>query len=140
MAPHVLVDRRHQRLWRERVSGNQVLQPLFSSLKRRVEFSEYMREGSACSRRAVLRIRMDQVPTAVTMLRRARPRIPRAQRLYPNCSLGEQEDTEHLLMRCPLLYSAERVRMFAAVRETMSSEVLGWAGAPGSFPKLWVAH
>ena len=138
MAPHVLVDRRHQRLWRERVSGNQVLQPLFSSLKRRVEFSEYMREGSACSRRAVLRLRMDQVPTAVTMLRRARPRIPRAQRLCPNCSLGEQEDTEHLLMRCPL-YSAERVRMFAAVRETMSSEVLGWAGAPGSFPKRWVA-
>ena len=41
-------------------------------------------------------------------------------------------------MRCPL-YSAERVRMFAAVRETMSSEVLGWAGAPGSFPKRWVA-
>ena len=81
---------------------------------------------------------MDQVPTAVTMLRRARPRIPRAQRLCPNCSLGEQEETEHLIMRCPL-YSVERVRMFAAVRDTMSSEVLGWAGAPGSFPKRWVA-
>ena len=76
---------------------------------------------------------MDQVPTAVTMLRRARPGIPRAQRLCPNCSLGEQEDTEHLPMRCPL-YSAERV--FAAVRETMSSEVLGWAGAPGSSEAL----
>ena len=33
-----------------------------------------------------------------------------------------------------------RVRMFAAVRDTMSSEVRGWAGAPGSFfPKRWVA-
>ena len=42
-------------------------------------------------------------------------------------------------MRCPL-YSAERVRNFAAVRETMSGEVLGfWAGAPGSFPKRWAA-
>ena len=122
MPPDVLIERWQQRKWRRRVARMSSLRPLHVTVKRRAENCEYNREGTATSRRAILR---EQVPTAVKMRRRERPRPPRAARSFPHCGLAGPEDTEHLLLKCPL-YDGEGAQLFSAVRVCLAPK--SWHG------------
>jgi hypothetical protein len=102
----------------------------YRHLFRHRELAEYMREGDAKSRRAILRWRSDQI-------RYERPQVPHALRHCRRCALAEVEDTAHVLLRCPT-FAAERAQLVAAVHAALSPAVcLG--GYHGGAPEPVVA-
>ena len=84
-----------------------------------------------------MRLRSEMIPAAIVSGRRA-PWVPRAERVCVHCFLGECEDTAHLLARCPV-YAVQREQLVAAVRATMPSAVLRWAGSVEERPERWIA-
>jgi hypothetical protein len=110
----------------------------YRHLCRHRELAEYMREGDAKSRRAILRWRSDQIPTEVMRGRYARPQVPHALRHCRRCALAEVEDTAHVLLRCPT-FAAERAQLVAAVHAALSPEVSAWAGTMAVHPERWLA-
>jgi hypothetical protein len=123
------------RAWRDVVATRRELNPLYASLHKRVEFSEYLREGTHRSRRAIMRLRSEMIPAAIVSGRRLG--VPRADRLCQHCLLGGCEDTVHLLACCPV-YAQQRQVMVDAVRRCMPADVVLWAGGLDEHPERWV--
>ena len=132
------IDRWQHRAWSARVARSELLCGQYARLCKHRELAEYMREGNARSRRALLRWRSDQIPTEVMRGRYARPQVPHALRHCRRCPLAECEDTVHVLLRCPI-FAGERAQLVAAVRAAMPRHVLEWAGAMGAHPDRWLA-
>jgi len=124
--------------WRERVENNGCIGQHYSSICKHRELAEYMREGSAESRRAILRFRCGVIAAEVTWGRQAKPQVPHDLRHCPHCDLDECEDVEHVLLRCPS-FDEERAQMMAAARENLDSSVIEWAGNPEQHPVRWLA-
>jgi hypothetical protein len=132
------VSRWQHRAWTARMAASGLLGGQYRHLCRHRELAEYMREGDAKSRRAILRWRSDQIPTEVMRGRYARPQVPHALRHCRRCALAEVEDTAHVLLRCPT-FAAERAQLVAAVHAALSPEVSAWAGTMAVHPERWLA-
>ncbi|MBM3273262.1 reverse transcriptase family protein [Candidatus Kaiserbacteria bacterium] len=130
------VDAWQQRVWLQRVRSNALLTPHYAVLCRHRELAEYMREGTAQSRRAILRFRCDQIAAEVTRGRYAD--VPRHLRYCQHCTLQECEDSEHVLLRCPS-FAAPRAEMMSAVERCMPPSVRTWAGELAEHPDRWMA-
>ena len=132
------VSRWQHRAWTARMAASGLLGGQYRHLCRHRELAEYMREGNAKSRRAILRWRSDQIPTEVMRGRYARPQVPHALRHCRRCALAEVEDTPHVLLRCPT-FAAERAQLVAAVHAALSPAVSAWAGTMAAHPERWLA-
>ncbi len=119
---------------------HKVLNPHYSKIKRHLEIDMYCGEGSRVYRRAMHRLRTEQLCIAVFTGRREPPatRRPRHLRWCLYCPMHEACDVNHFMARCPHR-TQERALMEAAVRETMPAAVLAWLGTPWTRPERWVA-
>lgn len=148
LSPREEVSRWQQREWRESILGEgefaadgpyQVLNPHYAAIKRHLEIDEYCGESSLAYRRAMHRLRTEQLCLSVWQ-RRIDPvgrRVPRQHRWCRFCSMDEAEDVNHFMARCPHR-GQERALMVAAVRETMP-HLVAWLGTPWDNPGRWVA-
>ena len=136
------IDRWQHRAWSARVARSELLCGQYARLCKHRELAEYMREGNARSRRALLRWRSDQIPTEVMRGRYARPQVPHALRHCRRCPLAECEDTVHVLLRCPI-FAGERAQLVAAVRAAMPRHGRCDGRKPGSrccSTAIWTAY
>jgi Reverse transcriptase (RNA-dependent DNA polymerase) len=146
LLPREEVARWQQREWRQSILGeggfapHKVLNPHYSKIKRHLEIDMYCGEGSRVYRRAMHRLRTEQLCLAVFTGRREPPatRRPRHLRWCIHCPMQEACDVNHFMARCPHR-TQERALMEAAVRETMPAAVLAWLGTPWTRPERWVA-
>ena len=82
-----VVSRWQHRARTARMAASGLLGGQYRHLCKHRELAEYMREGAAKSRRAMLRWRSDQIPTEVMRGRYARPQVPHARRTR-HCPAG----------------------------------------------------